>query len=205
MSLKIGVLGIQGAIEEHVASTRRALKEERVEGEVIVVKRPDGVERVHGLIIPGGESTVMGYLSLLSGLFSSIKGRAMQGMPNIVTCAGLIILSKRVYDRVVGEVKQPLLGLLDVTVERNTFGRQRESFETPLKIEGIEGGDFPGVFIRAPSVKEVGERVRIICKLDDEIVGVKQESIVGLAFHPELTDDLRVHKYFLRLVRNAIK
>lgn len=201
MKLKIGILGIQGAIEEHIASSKKALEELGLDGEVLVVKRPKEIEQVHGLIIPGGESTVMGYISLLSGTFETIKKKALQGMPILGTCAGLILLAKRVYDRVVGEVKQPLLNLLDITVERNTFGRQRESFEVPLNIKGIEGNEFPGVFIRAPSVKEVRNGVEVICKLDDIIVGVKQGSIIGFAFHPELTGDLRIHKHFINLVK----
>ena len=139
MKLRIGVLGIQGAIEEHIAATNQALKELGREGEVLIVKKPEEVKSIDGLIIPGGESTVIGYTSILTGLFTAIRDRAMQNMPILGTCAGLVLLAKRVYDRVVGEVRQPLLGLLDVTVERNAFGRQRESFETQVRVEGIEG------------------------------------------------------------------
>jgi len=203
LKLRIGVLGIQGAIEEHIASTNQALKELGREGEAVVVKKSEEVKNIDGLIIPGGESTVIGYTSILTGLFSTIRERAMQNMPILGTCAGLVLLAKRAYDRVVGEVRQPLLALLDITVERNAFGRQRESFEARLKVEGIEGGDYPAVFIRAPAVKEVGENVKVICKLNSIIVGVKQDSILGLSFHPELTSDLRIHKYFIKLVEEA--
>jgi 5'-phosphate synthase pdxT subunit len=204
MKLKIGILGIQGAIEEHVASVKQAMKELSIDGEVLIVKRAKEIEKIHGLVIPGGESTVMGYISLLEGSFEAIKKKALQGMPILGTCAGLILLAKRVYDRVVGEVKQPLLGLLDITVERNTFGRQKESFEVPLKVKGIEGEEFLGVFIRAPSIKEVRDGVEIISKLDDIVVGVRKGSIIGLAFHPELTKDLRIHKYFINKVKDWV-
>jgi 5'-phosphate synthase pdxT subunit len=203
LKLKIGVLGIQGAIEEHIAATNQALKELGREGEAVLVKKTEEIKSIHGLIIPGGESTVIGYTSLLTGLFGAIRERAMQSMPILGTCAGLVLLAKRVYDRAVGEVKQPLLGLLDVTVERNVFGRQRESFEARLRVEGVEGGDYPAVFIRAPVVKEVGGNVKVICRLGSTVVGVKQDLILGLSFHPELTSDLRIHKYFIKLVEET--
>ena len=170
-----------------------------------MVKKPEDVKNIVGLIIPGGESTAIGYKSLLASLFSPIRDRAMQNMPILGTCAGFILLAKRVYDRVVGEVRQPLLGLLDITVEWNAFGRQKESFEAQLRVEGIEGGDYPAVFIRAPAVKEVGENVKVICRLGSIVVGVEQDSIIGLSFHPELTGDLRIHKYFIKLVEEASK
>jgi len=203
LKLRIGVLGIQGAIEEHIAATNQALKELGREGEVLIVKKPEEVKSIDGLIIPGGESTVIGYTSILTGLFTAIRDRAMQNMPILGTCAGLVLLAKRVYDRVVGEVRQPLLGLLDVTVERNAFGRQRESFEAQVTVEGIEGGDYPAVFIRAPAVKEVSGNVKVICTLGSTVVGVKQDSILGLSFHPELTSDLRIHKYFIKLIEET--
>jgi 5'-phosphate synthase pdxT subunit len=130
--LRIGVLGIQGDVEEHVAAAKLALREEKLEGEVVWVKNAEQFDAVDGIIIPGGESTVIGWLVAFNRLLPRIRERVLGGMPALGTCAGLIALSKKAYDSVVGVTSQPLIGALDVTVERNTFGRQRESFEARL-------------------------------------------------------------------------
>ena len=198
--MKIGVLGFQGDIEEHVAATKEALKKLKIEGSVAVVKTPDELQEIDALIIPGGESTVIGGLALFNKSLNVIKDRIRNGMPVLGTCAGMIMLANRTYDRVVGETKQPLLAVLDVLVERNSFGRQRESFETELEvsINGME--KLRGVFIRAPSIREVNQGIETLAKLDGQVVAVRQNNIIGTCFHPELSGDTRLHEYFVKTI-----
>jgi len=198
--MKIGVLGFQGDIEEHVAATKEALKKLKIDGSVAVVKTPDELQEIDALIIPGGESTVIGGLALFNKSLNVIKDRIRNGMPVLGTCAGMIMLANRTYDRVVGETKQPLLAVLDVLVERNSFGRQRESFETELEvsINGLE--KLKGVFIRAPSIREVNQGIETLAKLDGQVVAVRQNNIIGTCFHPELSGDTRLHEYFVKTI-----
>lgn len=198
--LHIGVLAVQGDIEENLSATNLALKEMSMEGKAIPVKYADEISKVDGLIIPGGESTVIGTLAKLSGTTQVIKDRVDSGMPVLGTCAGMIMLAKRAYDKVVGETKQQLLNVLDVVVERNAFGRQNDSFESDLKIKMIGDEGFKGVFIRAPVVAETGKGVDVVSTLDSRIVAVKQGNIIGTAFHPELSGDARLHKYFVQII-----
>ncbi|MBI2126283.1 MAG: pyridoxal 5'-phosphate synthase glutaminase subunit PdxT [Thaumarchaeota archaeon] len=197
----IGVLGFQGDIEEHIAATKEALKKLKIDGAVSVVKTADELGEVDALIVPGGESTVIGGLSLFNKSLSVIKERIKNGMPVLGTCAGMILLANRTYDRVVGEKKQPLLGVLNVLVERNSFGRQRESFEADLNVPLLGKQKFKGVFIRAPSVKEASQGVETLAKLDGEVVAVRQGNIVGTCFHPELSGDTRLHEYFVQMIK----
>ncbi len=199
--LTIGVLGLQGDIEEHLAITKLTLTHLGLDGEVIWVKTVNDVERIDGLIIPGGESTVIGRLAEYNKTLKAVKKRIYEGMPVLGTCAGLIMLARKVYDRVVGEVKQPILGVMDVVVERNAFGRQRESFEANLKIPILGEKPFRGVFIRAPAIREMGVQVKALCKLNDVVVAAQQHNMIGVAFHPELTDDTRLHQYFIKLIK----
>lgn len=201
MSLKVGVLGLQGDVEEHLKVTELTLERLDLEGEAVWVKRGEEVKGVDGLIIPGGESTVMGMLSALKGTLNLIKDRAEDGLPILGTCAGLVLMAKRVYDRVVGEVNQQTLGIIDVVVERNTFGRQRESFESYLDMPALSCKNFKGVFIRAPTVKEVGAGVEVVAKLGSHVVGVRQGNLLALSFHPELAADTRLHEHFLKMIR----
>lgn len=197
----IGVLGFQGAIEEHVYITRKALDEAGLHGEVKVVKKRGEVEGVDGLIIPGGESTVIGSMMEHTGVMDYL--REMKGeFPVFGTCAGMIVLARKVRDRVLGETNQPTAGVLDVVVERNHFGRQNDSFEVDLEIPAI-GGVFRGVFIRAPVILEVGSGVKVLCSFNGKIVAVRQGKVLATAFHPELTDDARVHRYFIEKVMAA--
>ncbi len=197
----IGVLGFQGDIEEHVVATKEALKKLKIDGAVSVVKTADELREVDALIVPGGESTVIGGLSLFNKSLNVIKERIKDGMPALGTCAGMILLANRTYDRVVGEKKQPLLGVLNVLVERNSFGRQRESFEADLNVPLLGKQKFKGVFIRAPSVKEASQGVETLAKLDGEVVAVRQGNIVGTCFHPELSGDTRLHEYFVQMIK----
>ena len=200
MSLKVGVLALQGDVEEHISALKSSMDKLGIEGEVLWAKREEEIRGLDGLVIPGGESTVIGTLSTLKGAFRALKERARDGMPVMGTCAGLVVMARRVYDRVVGEVDQRTLGLLDVVVERNTFGRQRESFEAYLDIPALGCKGFKGVFIRAPTVKEIGPGVEVIARLGSHIVGVKQGNLLGLSFHPELSGDTRIHEHFLKMI-----
>jgi len=198
-SIKIGVLGIQGDIEENILSTEEALKNQNLQGTVESVRYSESIEELDGLILPGGESTVIGSLLSIHGkVFQTIEKRITEGMPVLGTCAGLIMLSKRAYDKVVGETKQKLFGILDVVIERNAFGRQHESFEVDLEIPILGRDLFRGIFIRAPIINNVGENVTILTKLNDKIVAVKQNNIIGTSFHPELSADRRLHELFIK-------
>jgi 5'-phosphate synthase pdxT subunit len=198
-SIKIGVLGIQGDIEENILSTEETLKNQNLQGTVESVRYSESIAELDGLILPGGESTVIGNLLSIQGkVFQTIEKRITEGMPVLGTCAGLIMLSKRAYDKVVGETKQKLFGMLDVVIERNAFGRQHESFEVDLEIPILGRDPFRGIFIRAPIINNVGENVTILTKLNDKIVAVKQNNIIGTSFHPELSADRRLHELFIK-------
>ncbi len=200
-NLKIGILSIQGDIEENIQSCKKALIESVVTGEVIEIKNYDEMLDVDGLIIPGGESTVFSILiSLKQSNLELINQKISKGLPVLGTCAGMILLAKKVQDKTIGETKQKLLKNLDVTIERNAFGRQHESFETDLDIPIIGEKSFKAVFIRGPIVTEVGKDVQIIAKFNDKIVAVRQNNIIGTSFHPELTDDNRIHAYFIKMI-----
>jgi len=198
--LLIGVLALQGDVEENIKATTDALREMNLNGKVISVRYPDEILKVDGLIIPGGESTVMGLLlSIKNGLLDSITKVLQNRIPIMGTCAGMIVLAKKSYDKVVGNKKQLLLGALDIEIERNSFGRQYDSFESTLEISGI-GNDFKGIFIRAPTVISTGSHVQILSKFDGKIVAVQQENIIGTSFHPELSGDNRMHRLFIELI-----
>lgn len=199
--MNIGVLSLQGDVAENIASTKKALSELHETGQVTEVKTPDQISKLDGLIIPGGESTMIGQLSLINGSLKKIKEKINSGMPVFGICAGLILLSKNAKDRVVGSTDQPLLDLLNVDVERNSFGRQRDSFEAEISMDAINIPKFKGVFIRAPSIAEVGENVDIISKFNEKIVAVKQGNILATSFHPELTTDVSLHKFFVKIVQ----
>jgi pyridoxal 5'-phosphate synthase pdxT subunit len=197
-SVNIGVLGIQGDIEENISCTRFAMKRARRRGEIKVVRYSEDIENLDGLIIPGGESTVMSSLiSVQEKVFQSIKRRISEGMSVMGICAGMILLSKKANDRVIGETKQNFLSALDIAVERNAFGRQNDSFETYLNVPLIGKSKIKAIFIRAPIVTEIGIGVDVIAKFNEKIVAVKQNNIVATSFHPELVDD-RFHTLFIK-------
>jgi pyridoxal 5'-phosphate synthase pdxT subunit len=171
-----------------------------MDGNVEMVRYPEEIERIDGLILPGGESTVQSTLAAIQRSLPVIKKRISEGMPVLGTCAGMIMLSKRAYDRTVGDTKQKLMGDLDIVIERNAFGRQNDSFEADLSMSMLGKEAFKGVFIRAPAVSEVGKDVEVIGKLNNRIVAVKQKNIVGTAFHPELSSDSRMHRHLINMV-----
>ena len=203
--MNIGILSIQGDVAENGASIKAALEELGEVANIIKVKTPEQLSKLDGLIIPGGESTMIGQLSLINGLLKQVKEKIESGMPVFGICAGLILLSKNAEDRVVGKTDQPLLDLLDVKVERNSFGRQRDSFEARVSLEPVNISSFQGVFIRAPSISDVGNEVEVLSKFNEKIVAVKQGNILATAFHPELTRDISLHKYFVKLVQQSSK
>ena len=201
--ISVGVLGIQGDIEENKTVAQEALKHSSVKGSVTFVRYVEEIEKIDGIILPGGESTVISTLaSIQGGILHTIRRRIVEGMPVLGTCAGMIMLAKRAYDRVVGETKQQLLSNLDIVVERNAFGRQEDSFEAELSIPILDknNNSFRGVFIRAPIVTEVGVPVDIIAKFNNRIVGVRQGNVIGTSFHPELSGDDRIHRQFIKTV-----
>ncbi len=196
--MKIGIVGLQGAVSEHLEATERAMQKLGIKGEAVWVGRPVQLEGVDGIIIPGGESTTIGKLMRTTGLFEQVKQLATGGKPILGTCAGLIVLAKR-GDEQVMRTRQPLLGLMDISVIRNAFGRQRESFEVNLEIPALGEEPFSAVFIRAPAVEEVWGDAKTLAEFQGKIVAVQQGSLLAVAFHPELTPDTRLHEYFLRM------
>ncbi len=195
--MRIAVVGVQGDVEEHVLALKKALKNLKIDGEVVATRRKGVVEKSNAVVIPGGESTTISRLIWRDGIAEEILSLHEEGKPIMGTCAGLIILAKR-GDEQVEKTRTKLLGILDVKVKRNAFGRQRESFEAEIDFKGI--GKYKAVFIRAPIVEEVGEDVDVLAKFEDKIVAVQQENVLGLAFHPELTEDTRIHEYFIKMI-----
>ncbi len=199
--MNVGVLGLQGDVEEHISALKIAMNKLGISGNIIWVKKPRDLDNLDGLIIPGGESTTIGALMKYNNLLDHLKNRIADNLAVWGTCAGLIIMAKKTYDRTVGETTQPLLGIIDMVVERNTYGRQKDSFEVDLNIPVIGNKPFRGVFIRAPSIKEVSPTVEVLAVLDDRPVAIQQGLHMGTTFHPELTDDTRLHEYFLRNIK----
>ncbi len=195
--MRIGVIAIQGNVEEHINAMHRALRKECREAEVVKIKHKGIVPSCDALIIPGGESTTLGRLLEREGISSEIRKVVCAGIPVMGTCAGLVLLAKH-GDEQVNKTKQPLLELMDIRVNRNAFGRQRESFECLVEFKGLSS-PFNAVFIRAPCITEAGRDVEILSKCNGSIVAARQKNLLALAFHPELTDDLRIHHYFLKL------
>lgn len=187
---RIGVLALQGAFIEHEHVLAR------LGAQPVEVRLPEHLEGLSGLIIPGGESTTMGLLAQKWGLLEPLRAFARSGRPLWGTCAGMILLAKEVVDGVPG---QPILGLMDITVRRNAFGRQVDSFEADLAIPVLGDLPFHAVFIRAPVIERVGSGVKVLAALEDgTAVAVQQGNLLATAFHPELTRDDRFHRYFLK-------
>jgi len=187
--MKVGVLSLQGAFREH----REVLGALGVEA--IAVRTPAELGALDALILPGGESTTMSKLLDSSGARDAIAERLTDGLPVLGTCAGMILLAREVVD---GRPDQRSFGAIDVAVRRNAYGRQRDSFETPLDVDGLVGGAFPGVFIRAPRIETVGVGVQVLARHDDVPVLARQGAVVVASFHPELSGDLRLHEWFLQ-------
>ncbi len=188
--MKIGVLAIQGAVTEHIKLL------ERCGVHAVPLKDPETLESTAGLIIPGGESTTIGKLLEQYKMAEPIRERSTRGNLAVFgTCAGMVLMAGEISD---GITNQPKLGLMDITVKRNAFGRQRESFETELNFNSFDR-PLAGVFIRAPIVEEAGPGVKVLASLPEGTVAVRQGSLLAVSFHPELTDDPRVHGYFVEM------
>lgn len=186
--MAIGVLALQGAFREHIVSL------EALGVDAIAVRRPEQLDECDGLIIPGGESTAIAKLMDAYGFYGIVIRRHEMGMAVWGTCAGAILMAREVIDPVPG---QRSLGLMDIAVRRNAYGRQIDSFEVDLDFDDLEGGGFRGVFIRAPWIESVGERVEVLAEHDEHIVAARQGDLLATAFHPELTGDPRIHRYFV--------
>jgi pyridoxal 5'-phosphate synthase pdxT subunit len=190
--IKIGVLALQGAVREHI----HLLAQTGVTA--LGVKKAHQLPALDGLIIPGGESTTISKLMHAYELKEPIQQMHAAGKPIFGTCAGLIMMAKQVDG-----LSEPQLNLLDVSVKRNAFGRQVDSFEASLHIAEV-GDHFSAVFIRAPSIEQIGPGVKVLADVEGKIVAVRQATLLGAAFHPELTDDLRLHAYFVKIVRQSL-
>jgi 5'-phosphate synthase pdxT subunit len=187
---KIGVLAYQGDVREHLAALAA------VGADPVEVRTLADLDAVDGLIVPGGESTVIGKLAARYGLLEPLRERAAAGLPVLGTCAGMIFLAREVEGP-----PQNLLGVLDVRVRRNAFGRQVASFEAEVDVKGVDGDPVSGAFIRAPWVADAGPEVEVLAEVDGKVVAVRQGNLLATAFHPELTGEVRLHRWLVDLVR----
>jgi pyridoxal 5'-phosphate synthase pdxT subunit len=186
---RVGVLAYQGDVREHLAALEAA-------GAVPVeVLRVDELDAVDGLVVPGGESTVIGKLAARYGLLEPLRERAAAGLPVFGTCAGMIFLAREVEGP-----PQDLLGVLDVRVRRNAFGRQVASFEAEVDVKGVDGGPVAGAFIRAPWVADAGPEVEVLAEVEGKVVAVRQGNLLATAFHPELSGEVRLHRWLVDLI-----
>lgn len=190
----IGVLALQGGVREHLEALVAAGADARA------VRRPEELEAVEGLVIPGGESTTIYKLARLFGLLEPLRARARAGMPMYGSCAGMIMLADKILDPRSG---QETIGGIDMIVRRNAFGRQNESFEAAVEVAGLAGGPVEGVFIRAPWVESTGAAAQVLATVDGHPVAVRQGRLLATSFHPELTGDHRIHRLFADMVREA--
>jgi len=193
--MKVGVLGLQGDVPEQLAAVAGILGRTSA----VTVRSVADLHRVDALLLPGGESTTIADLLQKIGLWLPLQERIREGLPVLATCAGMILLSTRL-EPVPGGRDPPTQGPLEISIRRNDYGSQRESFEAPVRVAGLSGGPFPGVFIRAPRILKVRGTTKIIATRGKEIVGVRRRSVVGLTFHPELSGDPRLHEWFFRKV-----
>ena len=189
---RIGVLALQGDVSEHVLALERA---GNGKVQVVEVRKSGQIEECQALVLPGGESTAIFRQLESSGLTEELKAAALSGKPILATCAGLVLVSREVE----GEGRVRPLGLMDIEIIRNAFGPQRESFEADLQIEGLER-PYRAVFIRAPAISRVGGDVEVLARVGEAIVAARQKNLLALAFHPELTEDPRVHQIFLKML-----
>lgn len=192
--MRIGVLALQGAFREHI------LAFEALGIEAVAIRLPDQMAGCVGLVIPGGESTAIGKLMITYGFYDAVAQQQGAGMAVWGTCAGAILIAREVLDSV---PDQRSLGLMDIAVRRNAYGRQVDSFEADLDFARIDGGDFRGVFIRAPWIETVGEGAEVLARHDGHIVAARQGDLLATTFHPELTGDVRVHRFFAEEVVGA--
>ncbi len=198
--MKVGVLALQGNVPEHLQALAGLLPK----GDLVPVRDPSTFAQVDTLFLPGGESTTIARLLKETHLWPLLASRLKEGFPVLGTCAGLILLARDLAPGSGGR-DPPTLGALDVRVRRNDYGAQRESFEGPVRVQGLSGGPFPGVFIRAPRILDVGPNAEPFAWRDQEVVGVRAGVVWGTTFHPELSGDLRLHRRFLAEVGRSIR
>jgi len=198
--MKVGILAIQGAISEHFSMIKKAFLELGTNGKILLVKNREDAKEINGLIIPGGESTTISRLMLKTGIYDTILKRVEnENLPIMGTCAGTILLAKKIINQHEKNVKT--LELMDMEIERNAFGRQRESFELDVPVKGFTR-PFHAVFIRAPIIRKTWGNCRPLSNIDkNTIIAAQQNNLIALTFHPELTEDTRIHKYFLKLIK----
>ena len=194
----IGVIGIQGAISEHITIMQNTLKTTDTPGTVFIVKSIGDINKIDALILPGGETTTISKILYKSGLHEAIYKKIKENnLPVMGTCAGCVLLASEIIDDKKDDVK--LLHAIDMQVERNAFGRQKESFEKNINIEGFSS-PYNAVFIRAPVIRKIWGKTKALAKINKKIVMARQDNLLALSFHPELTNDLLVHEYFLGMV-----
>ena len=196
---KIGILALQGALEEHETALKNAAEKLGKDIEIIYVNRKEQIKTLDAIILPGGESTSMRSIGRKLGIFDPLKEKIQNGMPVLGTCAGTILLSSKVKRKKDAPATDGVIGLLDITVIRNGYGRQRESFETDLQIHELDA-NIKGIFIRAPIIEKTGEKVKVLAKVDNNPVLVEQNNIIGATFHPELSGSTLIHEYFLNKI-----
>ncbi len=195
--MRVGILALQGGVYEHAYMLKQVVDKRETSIDVVFVKRPSQLRGLDAIIIPGGESTTIGVVAEHTGLLGELREAIEDGLPVMGVCAGAILLAKSVRDRRVGETKQPLLGLMNIEVVRNYYGRQRESFEIDVEIPAVGKGPFRAVFIRAPAITKTWGEAEPLARLDEAIIMARQGNMLATTFHPELTSDTRIHEYFL--------
>ena len=195
--ITIGVIGIQGAISEHVAAMKKALKDSNVSGQVSIVKKKEDLKKSDAIILPGGESSTISKVLTETGLHEELFNRIKNdNIPVLGTCAGCVILSSELSNPS-EDVKT--LSVMNMRIKRNAFGRQRQSFEQDIEIKGFSKL-YPAVFIRAPIIEKVWGNCKILAEIEKKIVMARQDNLLALSFHPELVNDFRIHKYFLDII-----
>lgn len=197
----VGVLSIQGDIAENVSAVQKSIKKLNYRGIVNEINNDKHISKLDGLIIPGGESTTIAKLSMIDKLLKKLQNKINDGMPVFGICAGLILLSKYINDKKIGPTNQLHMDLLDIEVERNYFGRQKDSFESYIELLLPKMIKTKGIFIRSPRIKKVGNGVQILSKLNNNIIAVRQNNILATSFHPELTHDTILYEYFISMIQ----
>ena len=195
--MRVGILALQGGVYEHAYILKRVAGKRKTSIDIVFIKRPSHLRGLDVIILPGGESTTIGVVAEHTGLLGELREAVEDGLPVMGVCAGAILLAKSVRDRRVGETKQPLLGLMNIEIVRNYYGRQRESFEVDIKIPVIGKEPFRAVFIRAPAITKTWGGAEPLARLDEATIMARQGSMLATTFHPELTNDTRIHEYFL--------
>ncbi|ACP45824.1 SNO glutamine amidotransferase [Sulfolobus islandicus Y.G.57.14] len=199
--MKIGIIAYQGSFEEHYLQLKRAFDKWSINGEITPVKIPKDLKDIDGVIIPGGESTTIGLVAKRLGILDELKEKITSGLPVMGTCAGAIMLAKEVSDAKVGKTSQPLIGAMNISIIRNYYGRQRESFEAIIDLSKIGKGKANVVFIRAPAITKLWGKAQSLAELNGVTVLAEENNILATTFHPELSDTTSIHEYFLHLVK----